>query len=142
MTKILILINHMKIENSLQLCMFNITFRLSRLDYLEQKRATKYCTCRKKSSLISFCTDNNFLVSGPSYLDKFLAWNNGNSWMCILCKKSFTVKGNAHRHLKALHGNNEKKQCITCAKWLKNDLTLKRHIFRFHRELAEFMEAK
>uniref|UniRef100_A0A336N6E3 CSON007547 protein n=1 Tax=Culicoides sonorensis TaxID=179676 RepID=A0A336N6E3_CULSO len=55
---------------------------------------------------------------------------NGEEFICHLCQKKFTSKGNLSYHLTTHQPNLHSMQCKVCLKWLKNKICLRKHMIQ------------
>jgi len=57
----------------------------------------------------------------------------GNGFMCLLCNKVSSTKGNLKKHVESMHTLDEPQNCKYCGKKFKNRNTLQNHVSLHHR---------
>lgn len=62
---------------------------------------------------------------------------NGQEFICHLCAKAFTSKGNLTYHLTTHQPNAHSMQCKICLKWLRNKICLRKHMIQHSEEKFE-----
>jgi len=57
----------------------------------------------------------------------------GNGFMCLLCSKVSSTKGNLKKHVESMHTEDQPQKCKFCGKNFKNKNTLQNHVSLHHR---------
>jgi len=68
------------------------------------------------------------------YADSLVAQLEGGSgFMCLICNKVSSTKGNLKKHVESMHTEDQTQNCKHCGKKFKNKNTLQNHVSLHHR---------
>jgi len=66
-------------------------------------------------------------------LEDYMTQMEGGSWLCLICQKPFTYKGNLKCHIQNVHQPNQQVRCPVCKSIFKNQRSLKVHSDLYHK---------